>query len=117
MLAADPPVGGFAARAAQERGNLMGMNVHDDVARFRADDDERLVAASFACPVCLGLDADARLVLDPDDAEVACACSSCRTRWSVAVDAAQVMRLMLHPPVPRRAAPLRLVAPHTADAP
>jgi len=27
------------------------MNVHDDVARFRADDDERLVAASFACPV------------------------------------------------------------------
>jgi len=93
------------------------MNVHDDVARFLADDDERLVAASFACPVCLGLDADARLTLERDDCEVACSCSSCRTEWSVAVDAAQVMRLVLHPPVPREAAPLRMVAPRAADAP
>jgi hypothetical protein len=83
------------------------MNVHDDVARFRPDDDERLVAASFACPVCPGLDADACLVLERDDSEVECSCSSCRTEWSVAVDAAQVMRLVLHPPdrgTPRRCA-------------
>jgi len=93
------------------------MNVHDDVARFRADDDERLVAAAFACPVCLGLDADARLILEHDDSEVECSCSSCRTEWLVAVDAAQVMRLVLYPPVPRDAAPLRMVAPRAADAP
>lgn len=91
------------------------MNVHDDVARFRADDDERIVAASFACPVCLGLDADARVVLERNDSEVECSCSSCRTQWSVAVDAAQAMRLVLHPPVPRDAAPLRMVAPRMAD--
>ncbi len=93
------------------------MNVHDDVARFRADEDERLVAASFACPVCLGLDADARLVLERDDSEVECSCSSCRTEWSVSVDSAQVMRLVLHPPVPRPSAPLRMLAPRKADAP
>ncbi len=80
------------------------MNAHDDVARFRADDDARVVAASFACPLCLGLDADARLVLRRDDSEVECSCSSCQTEWSVAVDSAQVMRLVLHPPVAHDAA-------------
>ena len=95
------------------------MNVHDDVARFRADDEEPLVAASFACPVCLGLGLDVagRLVLERDDSEVGCSCSACHTEWSVGVDSAQVMRLVLHPPAPRDAAPLRMLPPRPADAP
>lgn len=93
------------------------MHAHDDVARFRADDDARLVAASFACPVCLGLDATARLVLEPDDFEVECACASCATTWSVAVSAAQALRLVLHPPAPQDDAPLRMLPVQTPDAP
>lgn len=92
------------------------MNAYDDVARFRADDDPRLVAASFACPVCLGLDGDARLVIAPDDSEVRCSCA-CGTRWNVAVDPGQMLRLALHPPVPTLDAPLRLHAVRTAGAP
>lgn len=90
------------------------MNALDDVARFRADDDAQLVAASFACPVCLGLDGTARLVLDPDDSEVECACRTCGADWGVAVDAAQVMRLVLHPP---EDAQLRMLPPRTVRAP
>jgi len=91
------------------------MNAHDDVARFRADDDARIVAASFACPVCLGLDAVARLLLVPDDPEVECRCTSCATEWSVGVDPAQTMRLVLHPPTPEDGAPLRMLAPRPAE--
>lgn len=93
------------------------MNAHDDVARFLPDDDARLVAASFACPVCLGLDAAARLVLERDDSEVECRCAVCATEWSVAVDPAQVMRLVLHPPPAQDGAPLRMLPPRTAGAP
>lgn len=92
------------------------MDALDDVARFRADDDARLVAASFACPVCLGLEATARVVLAPDDSEVECACA-CGTTWTVAVDPAQVMRLVLHPPPEEDDAPLRMLPPRTAGAP
>ena len=79
----------------------------DDVARFRADDDPRLVAAAFACPVCLGLDAVARLMLEPEDAEVACSCAACDVDWVVAVDPGQLMRVALHPPLVAGLAPLR----------
>lgn len=92
------------------------MHPHDDVARFRADDDPSLVAASFACPVCLGLHAVARLVLAPDDCEVECSCT-CGTEWHVAVDQAQVLRLVLHPPVVQPETPLRMLTPRTAWAP
>lgn len=92
------------------------MTGNDDVARFRPDDDPRLVAASFACPVCLGLDADARLVLSPEDSEVECSCA-CGTTWLVAVDAGQALRLVLHPPQPSGDAPLRMLPARTADAP
>ncbi len=90
------------------------MNAHDDVARFRADDDAALVAASFACPVCLGLDAAARLVLERDDSEVECRCAACATEWSVAVDPTQALRLVLHPPRARDGARLRMLPPRTA---
>ncbi|MBA2349128.1 MAG: hypothetical protein H0V81_12620, partial [Solirubrobacterales bacterium] len=80
----------------------------DDVARFHPNDDPALVAASFACPLCLGLDGSAQLVLDDGDAEVERACP-CGASWCVAVDAAQVMRLTLHPPAPETCAGLRLL--------
>jgi hypothetical protein len=93
------------------------MNAHDDVARFFADDDPRLVAASFACPVCLGLDATARLVLDHEDSEVECSCAACATAWSVGVTPAQALRLVLDPPPTATDAPLRMLPTRTADAP
>ncbi|MCW3010791.1 MAG: hypothetical protein JWO90_1195 [Solirubrobacterales bacterium] len=92
------------------------MDGFDDVARFRADDDPQLVAASFACPVCLGLDGVARLLIERDDSEVECACVGCGTAWTVAVDPAQVMRLVLHPPTAEETR-LRLLTPRMADAP
>lgn len=93
------------------------MEPFDDVARFAADDDAQIVAASFACPVCLGLSTEARLVLVPDDSEVECACRACGTDWNVAVDAAQAMRLVLHPPPPEQDAPLHMLPARTAGAP
>lgn len=93
------------------------MNAHDDVARFLPDDDDRLVAASFACPLCLGLDATARLVLDPDDSEVECSCTHCDMAWSVAVTPTQALRLALHPPASDPDAPLRMLPVRTAGAP
>lgn len=91
------------------------MDAHDDVARFRADDDGRIVAASFACPVCLCLDATAQLVLEPHDFEVACSCSGCLTTWSVAVTPAQALRLVLMPPGPQADAPLRVLPVRTTE--
>ena len=93
------------------------MNAHDDVARFRADDDSRLVAASFACPVCLGLDATARLVLDHEDSEVQCSCAHCATAWSVGVTPTQALRLVLDPPHTEVDAPLQMLPTRTAAAP
>ena len=92
------------------------MELLDDVARSGADDDPRVVAASFACPLCLGLETEARLVIVPDDSEVECACPVCGADWRVAVDAAQVMRLVLHPPAAEADAPLRMLPVRTADA-
>ena len=72
--------------------------VTQDVARFADDDPEAVVAASFACPVCLH--APCRVTLD-DRAAVAvarCTCETCGVPWTVALTAVQILRLSLDPP-------------------
>lgn len=95
------------------------MNALDDVARFRSDDPAHIVAASFACPICLELDAVARLTLDPEDPEVLCTCFGCAVAWTVAVNLFQAMRLALYPPTADDGTGLLLLAPraHSPRAP
>jgi hypothetical protein len=71
--------------------------VHD-VARFRPDDPAELVAASFACPLCLHAPVAVRLPGAFDEPAAACMCGSCATGWDVALDAMQLLRLTLSPP-------------------
>jgi hypothetical protein len=70
----------------------------DDSARFRVDDPLALVAASFACPLCLRR---ASLVfLDEDEGEhsATCRCALCDKTWTVALGADQFLRVKLLPP-------------------
>jgi hypothetical protein len=69
-----------------------------DTARFRADDPDELVAAAFACPVCLrGEGVERRETLGGYDPSVACSCESCSTRWRVYLTPDQALRLsVLH---------------------
>jgi hypothetical protein len=70
----------------------------DDCARFRLDDPEEVVAASFACPICLHDDCAALLDQGQALAVARCACAICDARWDVGVDAQQLLRLSLDPP-------------------
>jgi hypothetical protein len=71
-----------------------------DSARFAVDDPEALVVASFVCPYCLQTPADALFSLEePNGSAVLCHCETCSTRWVVAVNPGQAMRLAIAPPV------------------
>ena len=71
-----------------------------DSARFFVDDPEPLVLASFMCPYCLQVPADARFNLEePNESAVLCHCATCHARWVVAVNPGQAMRLAIAPPV------------------
>ena len=71
-----------------------------DSARFAVDDPESLVVASFVCPYCLHTPADALFSLEePNGSAVLCHCEACSTRWVVAVNPGQAMRLAIAPPV------------------
>jgi hypothetical protein len=67
-----------------------------DVARFRPTDDEQVVAASFACPVCLRRPAASTLHAEPEDL-VSSACT-CGTEWQTLLDPDQTLRMSLSPP-------------------
>ena len=71
-----------------------------ETARFRPDDPDALVAATFACPGCLHADLDVALSVDSggDDARASCSCRLCATRWSVWLDQWQAVRMTLSPP-------------------
>ena len=86
----------------------------DDVARFRPDDPEPLVAASFLCPLCLAVEVTGELLVAGEDSEVICSCAGCDAVWSVALDPAQLMRLVLHPPAPHGDGWALRVFPHYA---
>jgi hypothetical protein len=67
-----------------------------DTARFRPNDPEALVAASFACPICLRTD-DVRgeSALEGYDPSVQCRCPTCQERWRVYLAPEQALRLGL----------------------
>jgi hypothetical protein len=68
----------------------------EDTARFRADDPEELVVASFACPLCLrGGDVEWKLEGDGYDPSVECVCHRCEELWRVYVTPYQALRLGL----------------------
>lgn len=70
--------------------------LRDHTARFRADDPEELVRASFACPICLrGSDVEWRLQGDGYDPCVECECHHCVRSWRVFVTPDQLLRLAL----------------------
>lgn len=71
-----------------------------DSARFLVDDPDPVVVASFACPYCLHTPADTLFNLEePNGSAVLCHCEDCHTRWVVAVNPGQAMRLAIAPPV------------------
>jgi hypothetical protein len=67
-----------------------------DVARFTAQDPDAVVAAAFACPICLR-DADVRreVSLDGYDPSVSCGCPECEANWRVYLTPEQALRLGL----------------------
>lgn len=68
----------------------------DDTARFRTDDPEELVRASFACPACLRLgEVEWKLEGDGYDPSVECECHHCEQSWRVYLTPDQVLRLAL----------------------
>ena len=67
-----------------------------DVARFRPTDDEQVVEASFACPVCLRRPTASTLHAEPEDL-VSSACT-CGMEWHTLLDPDQTLRMSLSPP-------------------
>jgi len=78
----------------------------DDVARFRPEDPQELVRASFACPLCLQEASVVRLPESHDDLAAQCACLPCHAGWEVALSATQMLRLALSPPAGLAAPPI-----------
>lgn len=65
-----------------------------DVARFRADDADELVAASFACPLCLHVDVALDIASQTSLGPLAdCRCRRCASDWFVLVEEDQLVRL------------------------
>jgi hypothetical protein len=69
-----------------------------DTARFRPDDPDELVEASFACPICLGSQhVEWHAAFDEYDPSVGCRCVACDERWRVYLAPHQALRLsVLH---------------------
>jgi hypothetical protein len=69
-----------------------------DRARFRPDDPEPLVEASFACPYCLTCSRIGTMRVWDGEPRVFCRCPTCKARWSVSLTAGQQRRLERAPP-------------------
>jgi len=73
------------------------MDQHDETAAFRACDQDCLVAASLACPVCLSGSVEWHLsVTDDYESHVDCTCSACGHTRTVFLGQMQALRLALH---------------------
>ena len=67
-----------------------------DVARFRPDDPDALVAAALACPLCLcSEEVRFTAALEGYDPRVDCECPSCLQRWQVYLTPQQALRIGL----------------------
>ncbi len=69
-----------------------------EVARFRPDDPDPVVQASFACNYCLHQPDEATIEQAPDGAAVRCLCLPCDHDWTVLLDAEQSLRVALRQP-------------------
>jgi hypothetical protein len=69
-----------------------------EVARFRPDDPDPLVQASFVCAYCLRQPAVATVVHGADGAAVDCRCHACAQSWTVLLTLEQSLRIQLRPP-------------------
>jgi hypothetical protein len=70
---------------------------HDETAAFRASDQDCLVAASLACPVCLSGQVDWHLSVSDDyESHVDCVCAECGHTRTVFLGQMQALRLALH---------------------
>jgi hypothetical protein len=74
------------------------MSTTAEVARFRPDDPDQLVQASFACAFCLCQPAVATVAHGPDGAAVDCRCHACEQAWTVVLSPEQSLRVQLRPP-------------------
>jgi hypothetical protein len=86
---------GSIARGSQpgQAGTIDGLA---DIARFRTDDPDVLVAASLACPLCLRAeDIDWQAALQGYDPWVQCRCPTCEQRWRIYLTPDQALRLGL----------------------
>jgi hypothetical protein len=67
-----------------------------DTARFRPDDPDELVLASFVCPICLSrTEVDWTSAGDGYDASVLCVCGRCEQTWLVYLTPHQALRIAL----------------------
>lgn len=69
-----------------------------ELARFRPDDPDELVQASFACSYCLRQPALATVAHAADGAVVECRCHACDRSWAVMLTPEQSLRVQLRPP-------------------
>jgi hypothetical protein len=74
------------------------MHTVNESARFRPDDPDELVQASFACSGCLNEPTHATVLLSSDSASVECHCHRCLLDWRVDLTAEQSLRVQLRPP-------------------
>lgn len=73
------------------------MAARDETAAFRGADQDCLVAASLACPLCLSGHVRWRLTVSEDyDSHVDCACEECGHERTVFLAQEQALRLALH---------------------
>ena len=73
------------------------MGQHDETAAFRAHDQDCLVAASLACPVCLSGHVDWHLSATDDyESHVDCSCGVCGHTRTLFLGQMQALRLALH---------------------
>jgi len=69
-----------------------------EVARFRPDDPDPLVQASFACGLCLRQPSFARIAAERGEGAVACRCRPCGHDWTVLLTDEQLLRILLRSP-------------------
>jgi hypothetical protein len=73
------------------------VSAHAETASFRAGDQDCLVAASLACPLCLSGHVHWRLnVSDDYDSQAHCECEQCGHTRTVFLGQEQALRLALH---------------------
>jgi len=72
------------------------MDPHDETAFFRGADQDCLVAAALACPMCLSGEVSWELVDSAYEPYVDCSCRTCGHERTVFLAPEQALRLAMH---------------------